>query len=177
MIGCALTSIQAVARVESLGAGFNPDRTPVTLFEGHKFREYTGGVFDSVAPDLSYRRWTNKFYGHTWQQEQARIQRAMVLDRPAALSAASWGLFQILGANYGAAGFDRLQAFINAMYRNERAHLLAFASFVINTGLAPALRRRDWATFAGGYNGRSYAKHGYHLRMAAASDFFINAAA
>lgn len=174
ILGCTVPAIRAVARVESLGGGFNDDGTPITLFEGHKFHEYTAGKFDNKAPTLSFKKWTRKHYGQTWQAEQARLQNAMELDRPAALSAASWGMFQILGRNYAIAGFDNLQTFINAMYRDEPSQLMAFAAFVVNTGLAPALRRHDWQTFARIYNGKRYAENNYDKRMATAFEFFTN---
>ena len=41
------------------------------------------------------------------------------LNRIAALKSASWGKFQLMGFNYKLCGFNSLQAFVNAMYKNE----------------------------------------------------------
>jgi N-acetylmuramidase len=168
LLDCDAAAVCAVVQVESLGCGFNPDGSPVTLFEGHKFHKFTGGRFDDSHPDLSYPEWTRKWYGHTWQAEQSRLQRALALDRPNALLATSFGAFQIMGFNHALAGHDSLQGFVNAMYRSSRDQLLCFVAFVRHSGLGPALRRHDWATFARGYNGPGYAVNNYGERLAAA---------
>jgi hypothetical protein len=172
MLDCDVASLRAVTQVEALGRGFNPDGSPVTLFEGAKFHKFTGGRFDDTHPDISYPVWTTRWYGHSWQAEQARIQKAMKLNRAMALSSASWGAFQIMGFNHGLAGHDGLQHFVNAMYRSERDQLMAFVAFVRATGLAPALRRRDWPTFARGYNGPGFASNAYDTRLASAFERF-----
>ncbi|MDP1886648.1 N-acetylmuramidase family protein [Polaromonas sp.] len=167
-LNCEVPAIRAVCQVEAPRGGFNPDGTPVTLFEGHKFHKFTGGRFDAQAPDLSYPKWTKKFYGKDWMQEQDRLQRAMALDRDAALRSASWGKFQIMGFNHAVVGFPTVQKFVNAMYTGEREHLLAFVQYVVNNNLVGTLRRRDWAAFALGYNGEGYAENKYDVKMAAA---------
>ena len=168
LLDCSVAAIKAVCQVEAPRGGFNPDDTPVTLFEGHKFHKFTNGIYDNLAPDLSYPTWTRSYYGKTWQAEQSRLQRAMLLNRAAALKSASWGKFQIMGFNYALAGFSTLQRFINAMYKGEGAQLKAFVSFVRNSGLAPALQAQDWAGFASGYNGPAYAENAYDERLAQA---------
>lgn len=176
LLNCDASAVKAVCQVEAPRGGFNPDDTPVTLFEGHKFHKYTGGKFDQQAPDLSFPKWTRKYYGKTWQAEQDRLQRAMALDREAALLSASWGKFQIMGFNHGVCGFGTVQKFVNAMYVGEREHLMAFVQFVLTTGLAPALRRHDWAGFAHGYNGPGYAENDYDTKLAAAHAEIMSAA-
>lgn len=172
MLNCLPAAVMAVCQIEAPRGGFNPDGTPVTLFEGHKFYKYTNGAHVAVAPDLCFKAWTRQHYGKSWQAEQLRLQRAMALDRTAALMSASWGKFQIMGFNYKLAGFDTLQQFVNAMYIGERAHLFAFVVFTISTGLTPALRACDWAAFAKGYNGPSYAANKYDAKLQAAFEQF-----
>jgi hypothetical protein len=171
-LDCDVAAVRAVLQVEALGRGFNLDGSPVTLFEGHKFSKFTGGRFDDTHPDISYPAWTRRWYGHTWQAEQDRLQRAMKLNRAMALSSASWGLAQLMGFNHGLAGYEGLQAFVNAMYAGEREQLMAMVEFVRATGLAPALRRRDWATFARGYNGPAFSVNAYDTRLASAFERF-----
>lgn len=168
ILGCDVAAIKAVCKVEAPRGGFNPDGSPATLFEGHKFSVFTGGKYDKTAPDISYPKWTRQFYGKTWQAEQDRLQRAMRLDRDAALKSASWGKFQIMGFNHEMAGFKTVQEFINAMYRSEREQLMAFVSFLQKTNLTGALKRREWKSFARGYNGPSYAANQYDTKLAAA---------
>lgn len=168
LLGVSPSAVRAVCEVEAPRGGFNPDGTPVTLFEGHQFYRLTRGKFAKTAPDLCFPKWTREFYGKTWQAEKARMDRACALDRDAALKSASWGKFQIMGFNHAACGFSTVQAFVNAMYAGEREHLMAFVKFVQGTGLVPALRRRDWAEFAHGYNGPGYKENAYHTKLAAA---------
>ena len=165
---CSVAAIKAVCEVEAPKGGFNPDGSPVTLFEGHKFYKFTGGKFAHQAPDLCFPSPARQFYGKTWQAEQERLSRAISLDREAALKSASWGKFQIMGFNHHMVGFDTIQKFVNAMYESEGAQLSAFVKFVLTSGLAPALRRQDWAGFARGYNGAAYAENKYDTKLAAA---------
>lgn len=163
-----VAAIKAVCEVEAPRGGFNPDGTPVTLFEAHVFSRETGGRYDLIAPDVSSPRWNRRLYGKTWQQEKARLDRAAKLDRDAALRACSWGRFQIMGFNHDIVGFEAIQEFVNAMYESEAEHLRAFGRFLIFQGLCPALRRLDWATFARGYNGPGYRENRYDEKLARA---------
>lgn len=168
LLGCDVQAIQAVCSVEAPKGGFNPDGTPVTLFEGHKFHRYTQGQYDKEYPHLSYPKWVKKWYGKTWQVEQARLQEAMELDREAALMSASWGRFQIMGFNFAICGFANIQSFINAMYRSEGDQLAAFCAYVKHTGLDDELRKHDWKGFARGYNGADFWQNLYDQRLAQA---------
>ena len=171
--GLEYAALRAVAEVESRGAGFLPDGRPVILFEGHIFRrelsaagknpdDYAAGRENIIhlRPDASQYR--------GGAAEHARLGEAAEIDREAALKSASWGLFQIMGFNWGASGFSSLQSFINAMYRNEAAHLHAAVEFIKSRKLTEALQRRDWAAFARGYNGAGYAANQYDVKLARA---------
>ena len=171
--GLEYAALWAVAAVESRGAGFLPDGRPVILFEGHIFRrelsaagknpdDYAAGRENILhqSPDVSQYR--------GGAEEHLRLEEAAKIDREAALRSASWGLFQIMGFNWDASGFHSLQAFINAMYRDEAAHLRAAVEFIRNRRLAASLQRRDWAAFARGYNGAGYAANQYDVKLARA---------
>ncbi len=165
---CEVAAIQAVCQVEAPRGGFNPDGSPVTLFEGHKFYKFTNGKWAVQAPDLCYPTWTRKWYGKDWGAERDRLARAMELDETAALKSASWGKFQIMGFNHHIVGFDTVQNFVAAMETGEAAHLAAFVQYVRTAGLTPSLRRLDWAGFAYAYNGPDYAANDYDGKLALA---------
>jgi hypothetical protein len=167
-LGCDVKAIKAVAAVESSRSGFDPEGFPITLFEGHQFYRLTNGKYAIDHPTLCYPHWTREFYGSTWQAEKARLQQAMALDRQAALQSASWGMFQIMGFNYGKCGFKSVQEFVNAMCLSEGSQLQAFVGFVKNSGLAPSLQSKQWATFANSYNGPGYAQNQYDTKLAKA---------
>lgn len=175
MLSCEVASIKAVTRVESgpLG-GFLDDDTPVILFERHLFHRLTGGKYDAVKlsttkPEHSFLSMvTPGGYGPSSLQH-AKLAAAALLDRDAALKSCSWGLFQILGLNFERAGFQRLQRFINAMYRSVDDHLRAFVNFVqSDESLADAIRTKNWPSFARQYNGPAYAKNKYDEKLAEA---------
>lgn len=152
-LGCSVEAVKAVAITETSGGGFNPDGTPKTLFEGHLFSGFTGHQYDETHPRISYLHWTKEFYGHNWEEEQARLESAKALDEEAALKSASWGMFQILGENFKECGYENVNDFVTAMSEGAGAQLNAFVQFVIHKHLADELQNLDWADFAKVYNG------------------------
>lgn len=164
-IGCAVPAIKAVCAVEAPRGGFLPTGEPTILFERHQFSRRTGGRFDNAAPDISNPARGGYVGG---QAEHRRLQRAVALDRTAALESTSWGKFQIMGFNWAACGAASLQAFINASYASEGAQLDLFIGFVKSQGLADELRDLRWADFARRYNGVDYAANHYDTKLATA---------
>lgn len=162
---CDVAAIKAVAEVESAGDGFLPDGRPKVLFERHWFSRFTGRAYDNTHPDISGML-PGGYEGG--KAEHDRLERAMALDYNAALQAASWGRFQIMGFNHRGAGFPFIEEFIVAMRGSARAHLDAFVSFILKRRFDAAIRRRDWAGFARIYNGPNYQENRYHTRMALA---------
>lgn len=162
-LGVPVATVQAVAAVESRGAGFLSNGEPKILFERHKFSLHTGGKFDKSHPDISNP--VAGGYGPESAQHK-KLQRAVSLDRDAALKSASWGMFQILGENYRQAGFSTLQGFVNAMYAGEPEHLQALVNFIkADKKMWDALKNKDWAGFARRYNGPAYKKYNYDTKL------------
>ncbi|WP_374261467.1 N-acetylmuramidase domain-containing protein [Zoogloea sp.] len=163
-LGVNLPALWAVMTVETSGCGFLPDRRPKILFERHVFHKLTKGVFDAEAPDISNGK--PRGYGKkdgAFQYE--RLNRAIALDRTAALQSASWGLGQVMGFNAGAAGYADVETMVSAMSQTEDAHVLAMAHFIEAHGLASNLKNEDWAGFASGYNGKGFEKHQYDQKL------------
>jgi hypothetical protein len=165
VLGAAPAAIWAVVTVETHGCGFLPDRRPVILFERHIFHRRTGGAFDAVSPDISASRPGGYLGG---SDEYTRLDRALALDREAALNSTSWGLGQIMGFNARLTGFKTAEAMIEAMTGSEDAQLEAMVRFLVARHLDGPLARRDWPAFARGYNGPSYRKNQYDARLGAA---------
>lgn len=165
---CDIPSIKAVAAVESLGGGFLPDGRPKILYEAHVFSRLTGGRFNRTHPHLSSAYWNRSLYGPAGVHQHNRLAEAAQLHRDAALQSTSWGMFQIMGFNWKACAFASLQDFINAMYRDERSQLLAFAEYVKHRRLDDELRAQNWPAFARAYNGPGYAENRYDKKLAAA---------
>lgn len=167
-----VASIKAVAEVESSGSGIIAAR-PVILFEPHVFwKELRKRGITPALSDICYPKWGSKPYPKGQDAQYARLDRASQIHREAALSACSWGKFQILGNNWKLAGCNSLQQFINKMFESEDKHLEMFVSYIKNTFLDDELRSHDWSGFAAGYNGPLYRKHGYHLKLPKAHQKF-----
>jgi hypothetical protein len=61
---------------------------------------------------------------------------------------------------------------VKLMSYSELEQLELFAVFIQNTGMVADLKAKNWAGFARKYNGASYARRGYHTKMAAAYNKF-----
>ena len=164
-------ALWAVFEVETSGItqgfGFRPDRRPQMLFERHKFRDATGGRFNTSDPDISGPQGG---YG-SLSSQYAKLGRALArceetgLGVEPALRSASWGLGQVMGFNHQLAGFKSAEQMVAAMVRSEDAQLLGMVGFLDGTGLARHLKSLNWEAFARGYNGRSYAQNHYHIKL------------
>jgi hypothetical protein len=166
-LNCLPAAIRAVVSVESAGGGFFSDGRPKILFEAKYFHKLTKGKYDKTNPNISSPVWDRKLY-KGGVREWDRLNEAVALDRSAALQSASWGLFQIMGANYKACGFASVDDFVAAMEKSEGDQLKAFVGFIRTNKLDGFLRSLNWAAFAKGYNGPGYAKNQYDKKLAAA---------
>jgi hypothetical protein len=170
LIGCTPSVTTAVQDVETGGlGGFLRDGSgrPRILFEAEHFSALTKGAYDKSHANISSPVWEPALY-RGGAAEYDRLAEAVALDRTAALLATSWGLFQILGSNFVAAGYRDVNGYVSAMAEGENYQLMAFARFVVNNGLAASLRAGDWNAFALHYNGASYRANGYATKLAAA---------
>ena len=164
-LGCEVAAVQAVATVEAGTRGpFNASGKPTILYERHYFRDLTGSRYDRSHPTLS-GGYDPTRYGR-YSEQYPKLQRAAVLDENAALQSASWGLFQIMGANHVACGFADVQGYVAAMARGVGEHLDAFVAFIrADPRLARAIVAKDWTTFARVYNGPRFADNAYDVKM------------
>ncbi len=85
-----------------------------------------------------------------------------------------WGMFQIGGFNYKLCGCSSIEEFVELMSYSELEQLELFAALIVNCDMVQYLRTKNWAGFARRYNGASYARKGYHTRMANAYNKYKN---
>lgn len=160
----------AVDLTESNGSGYYLDEGKnkgqlKVLFEGHYFHKFTKGQFGKLRPDLSYSKWTRRYY-RRGQKEFDRYMEARSYAKIAALLSTSWGRYQIMGANYALCGYDSVVEMVTSFYSGgEPEQLLAFISFLLHkegvtkygksTGktLFAHLKDKEFEYFVGGYNG------------------------
>ncbi len=175
----SVAALKAVVDIESSGSGFFNNGCPKILFERHVMRrellkEANGdaqqiaiiGELEVLHPDIINIK-PGGYLGGI--DEYSKLRRARLISDSAALSAASWGLFQIMGFHWKRLGYTSVQAFADAMNAGEHEQLEAFVTFIVtDKRLHNALKSRDWNDFARIYNGRNYHVNAYSKRLASA---------
>ena len=169
-LGVEVAAIKAVVEIEAgrTHEGFSAPGKPLINFDLTMFRRFAKrrgvnlskyGTSHSVV-----------FNSHRGSQQRAnrRLEAAMTIHPHAAIEGTFWGMFQIGGFNWKKCGAESLEHFVELMSRSERDQLDMFARFITDTGLLKHLQSKNWAAFARGYNGPSYARRAYHTRMASA---------
>ena len=175
MLGVEVAAIKAVVEIEAgkTHQGFWSEGKPLINFDLSVFRQMASRNKVNLAgaqkahPEVFARPNVAK-YGSRGAAVQARFDGAAAIDSLSAIQGTFWGMFQIGGFNWSKCGTKSPAEFVELMSRSERDQLDLFAQFITTTGLLPALKRKNWAAFARGYNGPSYAARGYHTRLAAA---------
>jgi hypothetical protein len=170
-LGIEAAALKAVIEVECKGSGFNADNTPVILFERHVMRQRLiandqSKIADQMMikrPDLCSK--STGGYG-LYSAQHGRLNAAAQYHRASALESASWGIGQVMGYHWKALGYESLQSFINAMYKDEASQLDVMCRYIKVNGLVNALKNKDWKAFARGYNGSGYAKNNYDVKLA-----------
>jgi len=166
-LGVSLKQLTAVAKVESSGGGFDKAGRPKILFERHKFHGFTGGVY-------SVSTFSNPQGGGYNLSSWDKLQGAIVTGRvDAAFMSVSWGKFQVLGQYWSDFGYDSPFALAFSCVTGETAHYELLCHYIEHFGLEDEMRAistdpETCRAFAKGYNGKNYAKLGYHTKLARA---------
>lgn len=166
-LGVEVAAIKAVVLIEAGAAmkGFLAPGVPVVNFEQGLFNRYRHKTANkSGCKDAKVPQGLTGYGLKEWQL----LVNARRKNCDAANMGTFWGMFQIGGFGYRQCGCESVQEMVDLMSRSELEQLELFATFISNSGMLPALRAKDWASFARKYNGASYARRGYHIRMAKA---------
>lgn len=166
-LGVEVAAIKAVVSIEAGAAmkGFWAPGVPVINFDRTMYNRFRSKVSDKsgakgekVPPGLSgYAR-----------SEWTQLINARKVNAQGANMGTFWGMFQIGGFNYKLCGCKSVDEMARLMSHSELEQLELFAAFITNAGMLPDLKAKNWAGFARKYNGASYARRGYHTKMAAA---------
>ncbi len=171
-INVPAAQIKALSDVESPKGGFNANGTPKILFERHKFWQ--------ALTKLNWITKRNEMYlkypdicnpdagGYNDRPQYEKLEIAATLNWDAAHESASWGFGQVMGFNWKSLGYDSVGDFVSLMYASEGYQLDAVCRYIKVNKLDDALRRKDWAAFALGYNGKKYRINKYDTKMATA---------
>ncbi len=172
-LGVEPAALLAVAEVESGGQVSAPvDGRPMPLirWEGHYFYRLTSGTAQALAIQQGLASPVAGGVPNPGSQQGRYdlLARAKLIDPDAALSSCSWGLGQVMGANWSWLGYPSVGALVDAACSGVGGQVEVMSRFVIKSGLVDDLRRRDFTAFARRYNGPSYKANAYDARMAAA---------
>ncbi len=159
----SVAQLLTVYNVETDGNAFRENGDPKVLFERHYFSNLTGGIYDNSHPNISNP--VQGGYG-LYSEQLEKLQEAYDLDPIAAIQSASYGGFQIMGANYKDAGYSDLQTFYKDMTStNVDLHLNAFVNYITSKGLIDEIQNNQWTEFASKYNGPKYKDNDYDGKM------------
>lgn len=174
-LGVEVAAIKAIVEIEAGRShnGFWAENKPIINFDLSVFRKMAAKNKVSLAAaakshPVIFSAPNAAKYGSQQAGQQARLDAARAVHNLSAIEGTFWGMFQIGGFNWKKCGASSPDEFVELMSRSERDQLELFANMMKNTGLLKHLKNKDWASFARIYNGPSYAKRGYHTRMASA---------
>ncbi|WP_420960974.1 N-acetylmuramidase family protein [Brucella sp. IR073] len=171
--GVEPAALLAVAEVESGGqatARVNGRDEPLIRFEGHYFHQRLTG--EKLAEARRQRLASPKAGAVKNPAAQADrwrlLERAMEIDREAALESVSWGLGQVMGAHWDWLDYESVEALVAEARGSVAGQIRLMLRFIEKSGLVDELNAHDWPKFARAYNGPGYRKYDYHGKMARA---------
>ena len=163
-LGVEVAAIKAVVTIEAGPKlqGFWAPGVPVANYVQSLFNKYNAKHKGRKMPNAKVPSGLSGYALKEW----TALTNARKKNAEAADMGTYWGMFQIGGFNYKQCGCKSVEEMVGKICESEFSQLEMFAVFVRNSGMLDALRKKDWAAFARKYNGPSYAKRGYHTRMA-----------
>ena len=180
-LGVDVPTIKAVINIEA-GAGhqgFHAPGQPIVNFDLTMFRRAAARQGINLnkykkSNRVVFNRPDSRKYGSYQAAQHERLKSAMSIDSIAAIDGTFWGMFQIGGFNWKKCGAASRGEFIERMCKSEHEQLELFVNFIKINDMDKYLRKKDWAGFARRYNGPSYARRGYHTRLAKAYKKYKN---
>lgn len=170
-LGVEVAAIKAVVLIEagSQMKGFWGPGVPVINFDPSMYARFRSKAADKSGDKGAKVPAGLKGYG---LKEWTQLTHARRVNRQGADMGTFWGMFQIGGFNYRQCGCSSIEEFVERMCYSDFEQLELFAAFITAGGMLADLRNKNWAAFSRKYNGPSYARRGYHTRMAAAYNRF-----
>lgn len=165
-LGCTSHQINAVAKVESSGGGFDNSGKPKILFERHWFHRLTNGKW-SPSP---FSQSKGGGYG---ESSWLKLSAACAHDPDAAFSSCSWGKFQVMGGHWQKLGYPSPYAMAWTAVQSEADHYEMLIRYIEAFSLKDELQAisanpDDCRAFARAYNGPAYERFDYHAKIARA---------
>lgn len=164
-LGVEVAAIKAVVAIEagSQMKGFYAPGVPVVNFDRSMYNRFRNAT--PMKKASAGEKVPSGLTGYALQ-EWTQLVNARKYNATGANMGTFWGMFQIGGFNYKLCGCESVEEFVKLMSESEFAQLELFARFIKNSGMLNDLKNKNWAGFARKYNGASYARRGYHTKMA-----------
>ncbi len=166
-------ALQAIAEVESGGSIYaliGGKREPIIRFEGHYFDRLLTGQQRQLARQqgLAHPKAGKIRNPRSQLKRWALVNRAICINRIAALSSVSWGLGQVMGAHWQWLGYGSVDALVTECRSDAAGQVRLMARYIEKAGLIPIIQSEDWQEFARTYNGPAYARYAYDKKIEAA---------
>lgn len=171
-LGASRKQVQAVAKVESNGGGWNDQGQPKALYERHyAWRRLRIKIpfLSDPAPGGYTLDADRDGINDSWEKLADMAMR----DPVVAFESASFGKFQIMGAHWKALNYTGPVEMAWSLRDSEANHYDMLSRFIVANNMLADLRRlstnpADCVGFARKYNGPAFAKNQYHHKLAAA---------
>jgi hypothetical protein len=166
--------LMAVVEVESAGVVFwnvNGKSVPAARPEGHYFYARLKGSQrdEAVRQGLAHPRMGGVPVPRQREAVYSMIDRMIAINEQAAIESCSWGLGQVMGANWRELGYSSARALYDENQSGLSGQVECMMKFIVKNGLLDELQRGDFKAFAARYNGPSYAVNAYDTKMATAA--------
>jgi hypothetical protein len=163
----AVAEIESAGRTSYLIKGHNE---PAIRFEGHYFdRRLSGKALSRARNEGLAHPVAGKITNPSSQSARwLLLERAISINRNAALESTSWGIGQVMGAHWQWLGFTSVDEMIDLARQSIKGQIILMTRFILKAGLKSSLQKHNWSDFAKRYNGPSFAKNHYHLKLEAA---------
>lgn len=155
--------LAAVVEVESGGKSHvivNGIEEPLIRFEGHYFYRRLLGSERNKAVNLGLanpKAGAVKNPRSQTDRWNKLLNPAMKINENAALESTSWGIGQVMGANWKSLGFNSVQDLVQTARSRIEGQIDVMLRFIEHNDLLDELMRGDWLAFARAYNGPAQA--------------------
>lgn len=170
-LGAPPAALLAVAEVESGGqttALVDGAPMPLIRWEGHYFWRHLPASLrsDAVRKGLAAQASGVVKNPKTQQARYNLLGRARAIHDDAALMSCSWGLGQVMGANFADLGYPSVSALVAEATSGVVGQVALMAKFIRRNKLIDELQRLDFTAFARAYNGPNFGDYDEKMRRA-----------
>ena len=148
-----ISSIKAIALVESAGSGFDPVTGKIKIqFEPSWFKRFTNIIINNKV-DIQKKEWE-------------AFNLAYSKNPNKAMESTSWGLMQVMGFHWKRLGFNSVGEMVDFAKKSERNQVWLGLKFLqTDKFIYHAILVKDWKSVAFRYNGANYRVNNYDKKL------------